>query len=58
MKEYTVITGNGSTYHYVAEYIELRDRWFHFIVDGKTIGIKDSYGVVSISDKPYNQRFV
>jgi hypothetical protein len=58
MKEFTVVTGNGSTYTYVAEHIEQRDGFFHLIVDGKTVGIKAIYGVVSISDKPYNQRFV
>lgn len=58
MKEYTVVTGNGSSYTYHAESIEQHDGFFHFMADGKTVGIKATYGVVSISDKPYNQRYV
>jgi hypothetical protein len=58
MRDYTVVTGNGSTYNYTAESIEQRDGFFHFIADGKTVGIKATYGVVSISDKPCNQRYV
>lgn len=58
MKEYTVVTGNGSTYSYVAESIEQHGTFFHFVADGKTVGIKATYGVVSISDKPYEQRYV
>jgi len=58
MKEFTVCTGNGSTYTYIAESIEVRGEFFHFIADGKTVGIKATYGVVSISDQPYDQRYV
>lgn len=58
MKTFTVVTGNGSTFDYVAESIEQRDGFFHFIADGKTVGIKATYGVVSISDRPYNQLYV
>jgi hypothetical protein len=57
MREYTVVTGNGSTYTYQAECIEERGEFFHFLVDGKTVGIKATYGVVSVSDRPYNQRY-
>lgn len=58
MKEFTVATGNGSTYKYVAESIEHHGEFFHFVADGKIVGIKASYGVVSISDQPYTQRYV
>ena len=58
MREYKVVIGNGSTYNHVAEYMEHHGKFFHFMVDGKTVGITSDYGVVSISDQPYNQRFV
>ena len=57
MKTYTVVLGNGSTFTYIAESIEQRDGFFHFIVDGKTIGIKAIYGVTAITDQPYNFRY-
>lgn len=58
MKRFTVCTGNGSTYEYLAESIEIHDDFFHFIADGKVVGFKATYGVVSISDQPYDQRYV
>lgn len=58
MREFTVRTGNGSTYTHVAESIEMHGEFFHFIADGKIVGIKATYGVVSISDRPCNQRYV
>lgn len=58
MKTFTVRTGNGSTYNYVAEFMESHGAFFHFVADGKIVGIQSSYGVVSISDQPCNQRYV
>lgn len=58
MKRFTVCEGNGSTYQYLAEHIETHGNFFHFIADGNVVGIKATYGVVSISDQPYDQRHV
>lgn len=58
MRNFTVATGNGSTYNYDAEHMEVQGAFVHFIADGKVVGIKSTYGIVSISDKPYDQRHV
>ena len=58
MKVFTAVTGNGSSYKYIAEHMEVTEKYFHFIVDGKIIGVKEIYGVVAITDQPYDQRYV
>lgn len=58
MKTFTVATGNGSTYNYEAEHMEIHDQFVHFMVGDKIVGMKSTYGIVSISDKPFDQRHV
>lgn len=58
MKKFTVVTGNGSTYTYIADRMELSGKFVQFFEGGNVVGIKDTYGVVSISDQPYNQKYV